>query len=165
MWCFVWMVHFTGFEVPYHSLSVLIQQLVVHSYVVIARTVLWNQFSAFFIPLNCLSILVLTSSKRNTNFIDDSRIFGNCFEFGDFIIDVLLVSSENEKCIQVLWISFENIVCHLDCLGFLDSSILIVHSYSNVCVNQIRSLLYDLTIDFEGLFVSGSIVENVGISH
>ena len=77
----------------------------VHSNVVVARSILRNNADALFIPLYRLTVLFLCSAEANPNFVDYPRVFGmpfrRLFEGLNFLVDALLVPCEDELGVHV----------------------------------------------------------------
>lgn len=72
---FVLIISLHSSEVPYFCLIISLQELIIDTNIVVARTILRIDLSAFCVPFDGFFVHLLDSTVANTNFIAYSRVF------------------------------------------------------------------------------------------
>ena len=105
----------------------------VHSNVVVARSILRNDADALFVPVYCLTVLFLCSTIANSNLVDYSYVlwmpFRRLFEGLNFLINTLLVSGDDEFRVHVGRSDLKYFISHGNGLRLLDSFVFVNHGY------------------------------------
>ena len=109
--CLILFIFLDSPKIPYYCLIILFQQLMIDSYIVIARSVRRRDLNTFFVPLNCLSIFFLGSSINYANLIYNSCVkwmsSWSFFQFLYFFFYIFFVPCKYEHCNSIVRLHFQ----------------------------------------------------------